>query len=166
MFIQRIKINVIKLTLNSAKMKNLILLLGLILLLCAGCKYFRKTPVKTDNIVTADTMSSAAATDSSAYYNSMGTTAAETTSPAPATTRGNAVNGKYYMIVGCFTVSANADRYAEKIRGMGYESQIIPGKDNFQMVAAKSYDNYRESIGEIDKFRSDVTPNAWVYRQK
>jgi hypothetical protein len=70
------------------------------------------------------------------------------------------------MIVGCFTVQRNADRYAEKLRGMGYNPQIISGNDNFQMVAAKSYGNYRESVSEIEKFRNDVTPHAWVYLQR
>ncbi len=70
------------------------------------------------------------------------------------------------MIVGCFTVQNNADKYAEKLRGMGYDAQIIQGTDNFQMVSAEHYDNYRESVAEIDKFRNEVTPNAWVYLQK
>lgn len=70
------------------------------------------------------------------------------------------------MIVGCFTVQQNADRYAEKLRGMGYNTQIISGKDNFQMVSAKSYGSYRESVSEIEKFRNEVTPHAWVYLQR
>jgi hypothetical protein len=49
---------------------------------------------------------------------------------------------------------------------MGYQAQIIPGPANFQMVAARSYNNYRESVAEIDKFRNEVTPNAWVYRKR
>jgi len=34
------------------------------------------------------------------------------------------------------------------------------------MVAARSYNSYRESVNEIDKFRNEVTPNAWVYLQR
>jgi hypothetical protein len=72
-------------------------------------------------------------------------------------------NARFYMIVGCFSVPENASRYAEKIRSMGYEGEIISGHDGYQMVTAKSYDNFRTSISEIDQFRSDVTPNAWVF---
>jgi hypothetical protein len=145
-------------------MKKPIVLLGLILLLCAGCKYFKKPAAKSVDTITADTMASDQVIDSSAYYGDI-ENAAPANQPVQAMPY-NAVNGKYYMIVGCFTVSANADRYAEKMRGMGYESQIISGNSNFQMVAARSYNSYRESVNELDKFRNDVTPNAWVYLQR
>jgi hypothetical protein len=75
-------------------------------------------------------------------------------------------NAQFYMIVGCFTVPENANRYAEKIRGMGFDGEIIPGHDGFQMVTARSYGNFNTSIAEIDQFRSDVTPNAWVFVKK
>jgi hypothetical protein len=70
------------------------------------------------------------------------------------------------MIVGCFQVPENASRYAEKIRGMGYEGEIISGYGSYQMVSARSYNNFRTSIADIDQFRADVTPNAWVYVKK
>ena len=75
-------------------------------------------------------------------------------------------DAQFYMIVGCFTVPENASKYAEKIRSMGYEGEVISGHDGFQMVTAKSYGNFRTSIAEIDQFRSDVTPNAWVFVKK
>jgi len=143
---------------NFARMKNLVFLLSLVLL-CSGCKYFKKSSPSVETI-TADTIDEMV--DSSAYYSDAATAVAE----PQTTTQQNAVNGKYYMIVGCFTVATNADRYAEKLRGMGYESQIIPGNGSFQMVAARSYGSYRESVNELDKFRNEVTPNAWVYLQR
>jgi hypothetical protein len=71
-----------------------------------------------------------------------------------------------YMIVGCFTVPENANRYAEKIKGMGYEGEVIAGNDGYQMVTAKSYGSFRTSVSEIEQFRSAVTPNAWVFVKK
>jgi hypothetical protein len=142
-------------------MKKLLFLLSLILLLCGGCKYFKKSSAKSIDTISADTTTETI--DSSAYYNA----AADQTSSMVSETAGtSAVNGRFYMVVGCFTVNTNAEKYAEKLRGMGYETQIIPGRDNFQMVTARSYSNYRESVSEIDKFRNDVTPNAWVYRKR
>jgi hypothetical protein len=75
-------------------------------------------------------------------------------------------DAQFYMIVGCFTVPENANRYAEKIRSLGYEGEVIPGHDGYQMVTAKSYGNFKSSIAEIEQFRSDVTPNAWVFVKK
>lgn len=146
---------------NFARMKNLVFLLSLVLL-CSSCKYFKKSSATSVDTLTADTIALDETDDSSAYYSD----AANAVTEPETTTQYNAVNGKYYMIVGCFTVSTNADGYAEKLRGMGYESQIIPGNGRFQMVAVRSYNSYRESVNELDKFRNEITPNAWVYLQR
>ncbi len=147
-------------------MKNILILLFLSLFLGYGCKYFKKSKPREVDSVMADTTS--ALDDSAAYYSGANTDNMDAASPAgtSTTTRTNAIQGHYYMIVGCFTVQENADSYAGKLRNMGYEAQIIQGRDNFQMVAAKSYDNLRAGIAEIDKFRNEITPNAWVYRKR
>lgn len=131
-----------------------------IALLAVGCKYFKKQSAKPVETVQADT-NAKDVVDSSAYYGET-----ENVPVASSNANTSAVSGKYYMIVGCFTVSANAERYVEKLKGMGYSTQIITGIGSFQMVAAASYDNYRESVEAINKFRSDVTPNAWVYLKR
>lgn len=141
-------------------MKKLLFLIC-IALLAGGCKYFKKQSAKPVEVLGADT-SQNEAVDSSAYYGDAGVAAATT----PSIGNKAAVSGKYYMIVGCFTVSENADRYAEKLRGMGYASEILTGVGNYQMVAAASYNNYRESVDAINKFRNEVTPNAWVYLKR
>ncbi len=137
-----------------------VLFLICIALLAGGCKYFKKQSAKPVEMVEVDSTPNDVV-DSSAYYGDGGNV---TTTPS----NGNkaAVSGKYYMIVGCFTVSENADRYAEKLRGMGYTSEILTGIGNYKMVAAASYNNYRESVEAINKFRNEVTPNAWVYLKR
>ena len=139
----------------------MISLLGLFMVY--GCKYFKKASVKETDSIEADSAITSEAVDSTAYYSGTGDQAMA--SPQAEATH-VPVAGNYYMIVGCFTVPQNAEKYADKIRSMGYEAQIIPGRDNFQMVAARAYDNYRVSIGEIDKFRNEVNPDAWVYRKR
>ncbi len=152
-------------------MKKILFLLVLSLLLCNGCKFFRGKSAKTVDTITADTTTEEII-DSADLYTGIGDVpVTEPSAPAsqvsaPVTSRTNALNGKYYMIVGCFTVQNNADRFVEKLRGMGYNPQIISGSNNFQMVSARSYNSYRESVAELDKFRNEVTPNAWVYLQR
>jgi hypothetical protein len=144
-------------------MKQLFLILCAVLLLCNGCKYFKKSSSETVDTLLADTMNAEEPIDSAAYFEAISSTnEAQQQVLAPS----DVIRGRYYMIVGCFTVQTNAEKYVEKLKGMGYSAQIIQGRDNFQMVAAKTYDNYRASIGEIDKFRTDVTPNAWVYLKR
>jgi hypothetical protein len=144
-------------------MKNLFLFLCLFLLLCTGCKYFKRSSAKTVDTLTADTTASSGAVDSAAFFAGMNNGPANV-SETPRQT--SALSGTYYMIVGCFTVQENADKYAEKLRGMGYQAQIISGIGNYQMVSARTYGSYRESVAEIEKFRNEVTPNAWVYLKK
>lgn len=149
-------------------MKRIFLILPVALLLITSCKYFKKAQPESFDTLVSDTVVDVI--DSAAYYSDVAgmnePVAQQSQVTSAASKRTSAVGGTYYMIVGCFTVQQNADRYAEKLRGMGYNPQIISGKDNFQMVAAKSYGNYRESVSEIEKFRNDVTPHAWVYLQR
>jgi len=145
-------------------MKNILIVLFLGLFLGYGCKYFKKPAPMTVDTIAADTEpENTGFMDSAAYYSGVAE-AAPAVNPAPASVSG--IPGNFYMIVGCFEVPQNALKYAEKLKGMGYEAQIIPGRDNLQMVAARSYNNYRTSVSEIDKFRNEVTPNAWVYRKR
>jgi hypothetical protein len=149
-------------------MKNILILLFLSLFLGYGCKYFKKSKPKEVDTIMADTLASAV-NDSAAYYsaaNDDNTNAVAASANKGASARTNAIQGHYYMIVGCFTVQENADSYANKLRTMGYEAQIIQGHDNFQMVAAKSYNNLGAGIADIDKFRNELTPNAWVYKKR
>jgi hypothetical protein len=128
-------------------------------LLCNGCKFFRKSNMKKMDTLTKDTLENPVPLDST-----ISNVQPEASQPEVGVT--SAAHNKYYMIVGCFTVKQNAEKYAEKIKGMGYDAQIIPGRDNFMMVTAQTYDNYRQSINDIEKFRNNVHPDAWVHRER
>ncbi|MBN2813401.1 MAG: hypothetical protein JXQ80_04950 [Bacteroidales bacterium] len=147
-------------------MKKIAILLSLIVLCCSGCKYFKKSSSKKVETITADTTASEEVIDSAAYYADMAASAQAAENNAQPAIQPSSTGGDYHMIVGCFTVQAYADKYAEKMRNQGYDGQIIQGRDNFKMVTARSYSSYRESVNEIAKFRNEVTPNAWVYRQR
>ena len=69
----------------------------------------------------------------------------------------------YFMIVGCFSVPGNAESYAAKMRDMGYNATIIPGRDNLQMVSAQTYATLQEGVLDLEKFRREVSSQAWVY---
>ena len=146
-------------------MKNVLIILIMSLILCSGCKFFKKSSSKAIDTITADTVQlDTGLVEPSAYMDTpLEPVAAVTQKPAP---RARAESNTYYMIVGCFTMQQNAEKYAAKIRGMGYEAQILSGRDNFQMVAARKYTSYKAGVNELDKFRNEVSPNAWVYLSK
>ncbi|NJM16689.1 MAG: hypothetical protein HC896_16160 [Bacteroidales bacterium] len=76
-------------------------------------------------------------------------------------------SNKFYMIVGGFKVSQNANNYALKISQMGYPSKILfDERSQFNLVAARSYNNLRLALSEVGQFRENVTPGAWIYVKK
>ncbi len=146
-------------------MKRLIIVLPAVLLLMPSCKFIKSKifPKKVDTLSAyIDTVSEAQKVDSVLYQEML--KQAQQESQTLMQKGGDAVQyGQYYMIVGCFMVQENAQRYAEKIRGMGYDASIITGPGGFQMVTVKSYNDFRASVSEINQFRAEITPNAWVY---
>lgn len=73
-------------------------------------------------------------------------------------------NNRFHMIVGSFRVPSNAQNYLQKMESMGYNASIITNPSNgLQMVAAKSYNNLRTAVTEIDRFRQELEVPAWIY---
>jgi hypothetical protein len=152
-------------------MKRILIASLVVLMVMPSCKFIKTKilskkvdtlSVFNDTLARAEQIDTAFQRESLNYVQSESQVAASVEQNRPA----SITDAQFYMIVGCFTVPENARRYAEKIRGMGLEGEIIPGHDGYQMVTAKSYGNFRTSIAEIDQFRSDVTPNAWVFVKK
>lgn len=70
---------------------------------------------------------------------------------------------RFHMIVGSFSVPSNAVDYNQKMQAMGYDAKIINNPNGLQMVAAKSYNNLRTAVSEIDRFRNQLDVPAWIY---
>lgn len=142
-------------------MKKVLLLLLMGLFLSYGCKYFKKrTASPDDTLVTDTTRNVTLESDTATFVPPQGSPVSVEEHSAPV------MNGKYYMIVGCFTVPQNAENYVSKLKGMGYEPQILQGAGGFQMVSARSYNSWKEIIAELDRFRNEVEAGAWVYTVK
>ena len=75
-------------------------------------------------------------------------------------------NDHFHIIVGSFSVESNAFNYSKKIKSLGYDGNIIAGKNGLDMVTTKSYNNLRIAIGDLTKIHDSVTPNAWIYISK
>ena len=134
----------------------------ILILACSGCKSFKKSSPSAIDTLFTDTGIAEEPIDSAALYEALDSYRVESEPPVQQPVM-NVSGNRYYMIVGCFAVPRNAEMYAAKIQGLGYNTSIIPGNNNLQMVAARSYSTYQESIAEIEKFRTEVTPDAWVY---
>jgi cell division protein FtsN len=73
-------------------------------------------------------------------------------------------NDRYYMIVGSFFSEQLANKYANKMLTLGYSPLVIysPSK-HYYRVAAQSYNDYNTAINDINVFRNNVSPRAWVH---
>lgn len=150
-------------------MKNIILVFTCIIFAVIGCKSSRKSsPASLDTLFADTGMTAVETVDSAALFEEMesyrvGSGTEVTRTPEVQKSFTNESGNRYFMIVGCFSIPKNADAFASRMREMGYNAAILESSGNLQMVSAKSYASYQESIADIAKFRNEVTPDAWVY---
>lgn len=136
-------------------MKKLVIFLVAIMPLgLSGCRFFKKPAVENVSAIKADSSS----VQDSMPDESVFTAVQQEYQPVT-----GAISGNYYMIVGCFTERGNAESYASALRQKGYNTSIIPGRDNMHMVSVQSYNDYNTSIADISKYRNEVTAGAWVH---
>ena len=69
---------------------------------------------------------------------------------------------RYHVIVGAFKVAANADNLQKLMSSKGYSAQLLP-LGSYQLVSVGSFASLRESTGQLNKFRTEVNKDAWIY---
>jgi hypothetical protein len=156
-------------------MKKVLAISILIVILCSGCKYFEKKRLFSKG---ADTMLNYAAeidetpaADTMEFYTGINDAQSQSDRISdslrnlyqPVDTRSSDMA---YMVVGCFMVPQNADKYSEKIRNMGYQSEIIVRADGFHVVTANSYPSVKEGVRDLQKYRYEISEHAWVWVKK
>jgi hypothetical protein len=153
-------------------MKKVLAIAALFVFICSGCKYFEKKRLFSKG---ADTMLNYAAEidettveDTMEFYSGIGddqtrdmiSDSLESLYQPQETTAGS---DNVYMVVGCFLIPQNADNFSEKIRTMGYQSEIILRADGFHLVTASSYASVSEGARDLQKFRDEISESAWLW---
>jgi hypothetical protein len=156
-------------------MKKVLAVALFIVIFISGCKYFEKKRLFSKG---ADTMLTYAAEidetptkDTMEFYHGINDVQSRSDLISDSLKRlyqpkASQGSDKAYMIVGCFLVPQNADSYSEKIRNMGYQSEIILRADGFHMVTAKSYATVKDGLRDLQKYRDEISKNAWVWVKK
>lgn len=72
----------------------------------------------------------------------------------------------YFIILGSFKNSYFAETYAEKARDLGYEGKILSGPDDFHLVTYGTYKNLQTALPELEKARSNISVEAWIFYVK
>jgi ribonucleotide reductase beta subunit family protein with ferritin-like domain len=152
-----------------------ILLFVVIIILVSGCRYFEEKRLFSKKVDTL--INYAAEMDKSLEVDTVpiqAETAAVSLQTEPPDIQEediykstySGVANRYYVITGCFMMPEFAERYAEKMRSMGYTTEIILRDDGFHMVSVGSFGNLRASLDNLGSVRADITPKAWVYKKR
>jgi len=81
----------------------------------------------------------------------------------PAGTTGS----KYNIIVGSFLTPDNALKRAEEYRNKGFDARVIIAEGNdYELVAAESYDQLAKAEERLNYIRNNIDKSAWLYVKK
>jgi len=73
----------------------------------------------------------------------------------------------YYIIIGSFSNSDNAEMVAKQYRGQGYNTTIISTNDHngnkTKLVSVKAFSSHGEAVGFLRELQRKVAAKAWIY---
>ncbi len=152
-----------------------ILLYIVILFLVAGCKYFEEKRLfskKVDTLINyaegiaepADTGSSDTLAVSDSNISETGISSGSLSDVYNPDYYHS--DYKYHVVVGSFLIPEYAERYAEKLRTMGYKPEIILREDGYHMVSAHYSNELSASNIGLKSVKAEITPGAWIYEIK
>ena len=68
----------------------------------------------------------------------------------------------YSVVVGSFSVIANAEGLQQRLKNAGYGAQIVKNEDrNMYRVVASTFDNKSDAVQSRDQLRANY-PDAWL----
>jgi len=71
--------------------------------------------------------------------------------------------GSYHIIGNSFSSKSNAENYAEKMNGKGYQAKVLGKFDNLYLVSIKSYNSREEAKSGLSSVSADAA-SAWVFK--
>jgi len=73
----------------------------------------------------------------------------------------------FYIIIGSFINSENANLVARQYSSQGYSTSIITTTNRngkkAELVSVKTFNNHDEAVKYLKEFQSKVDPKAWIY---
>lgn len=95
-------------------------------------------------------------------------TATATTPSRVATSSSYSDYGDYMVLAGTFSVKSNAENYAKKIKGMGYESTRVEifDKGTYAVVLVDRFDNEADARKLIQSLKTDDNIDAYLKIKK
>ncbi len=70
---------------------------------------------------------------------------------------------KYHIIVGSFITPEYAYECSSYYSSLGYNTNIFPAENGFDLVSAMDLDDYSEAQKMLDRFQDTVNYESWIY---
>ncbi|MCD6564576.1 MAG: hypothetical protein J7K53_01395 [Bacteroidales bacterium] len=70
---------------------------------------------------------------------------------------------KYHIVVGSFITPQFADEWSVYYNSIGYGTEILKADNEFNLVSARRYDNMKDAVLDLERFKDTVQIDAWVY---
>lgn len=70
---------------------------------------------------------------------------------------------KYHIVVGSFLTPQYADEWSVYYNSIGYGTEILKAGNEFNLVSARKYDNIKDAVMDLERFKDTVQVDAWVY---
>jgi hypothetical protein len=76
------------------------------------------------------------------------------------------VYSNYYVIMGCYKIPANAQRFKSKLEAKGYDVTELRFKNGYDVLAIKGSDTFREAYKHWYTMleRGDEPYDMWIYQ--
>lgn len=74
--------------------------------------------------------------------------------------------GPYYIIVGCFGVESNAEKFVDRLIMRGYEASILDYHKELHRVEIENFNDFNRALTSLRALRNNGTfPNAWLLKK-
>ena len=70
---------------------------------------------------------------------------------------------KYHIVVGSFLTPQYADEWSVYYNSIGYDTEMLKAGNEFNLVSARKYDNIKDAVMDLERFKDTVQIDAWVY---
>jgi hypothetical protein len=73
--------------------------------------------------------------------------------------------GSFHIVMGCFSVPENAEKYIETLRAKGYDAILLDTFKTLYRVAVTGFATREIALLELEKIKSGEQPGAWLVRK-
>lgn len=71
----------------------------------------------------------------------------------------------YFVVIGSFQNYEYAEKYAQRFREMGYNTEVLAASNGYYKVSAGSYSSYQDGMEGVRSIKAAEPVRAWLYKR-